>query len=52
MATFSAYAVMPDDERTQRLDDAAAVLNREAARQGGSVALFDHIAFCVRVRLS
>ena len=52
MATFSAYAVMPDDERTQRLDDAAAVLNREAARQGGSVVLFEHIAFCARVRFS
>ena len=50
MATFSAYAVMPDDERTQRLDDAAAVLNREAARQGGSVAIFEHLAFCARVR--
>ncbi len=50
MATFSAYAVMPDDERTQRLDDAAAVLNREAARQGGSAARFEHIAYCARVR--
>jgi len=51
MATFSAYAVMPDDERTERLDQAAAVLEREADRRGASVVPFDHIAFCSRVQL-
>jgi len=51
MATYSVYAVMPDDERTQSLDDAAAVLAREADRLGASVVPFDHITFCTRVRL-
>ena len=48
MATYSAYAVMPDDERTKILDVAAAVLNREADRSGASVVPFDHITFGAR----
>jgi len=52
MATYSAYAVMPDDERTKILDVAAAVLNREADRSGASVVPFDHITFCARVRFN
>jgi hypothetical protein len=41
---------MPEAERESWLDEAAAVLSREADRRGSPVALFDQIAYCARVR--
>jgi len=50
LATHSAYALMADDEREHSLDEAAAVLTREMTRSGSPVVLFDHVAYCARVR--
>jgi len=41
---------MADDERERSLDEAAAVLTRELTRSGSPMVLFDHVAYCARVR--
>ena len=51
LATHSNYAVMPAAERDRRLDDVAALVSAEVQRTGRSSLPFDHVTYCVRIRL-